>query len=61
MIDNTLIAFRLPTSLRETLKNFCKDNDINQSQVIRRGIMSYISEHNEKPTPKRASGWGQHR
>ena len=53
MIQNTLVAARLPISLLERMKEYCHKNDLSQSQVIRRGI-SAILNHNPS---KYSRGW----
>ena len=59
MIQNTLVAARLPISLLELMKEYCHKNDLSQSQVIRRGI-SAILNHNpiqHQPEAVVKSGW----
>ena len=64
MITNKLTAQRIPTPLLERVIQHAKDNDLNQSQVVRRAISHYLNQFDDeqeylthqKPT-KAKSGW----
>jgi hypothetical protein len=44
MIENILVASRFPAPLLDRLRSYCDENDLNQSQVIRRSVSRYLRE-----------------
>ena len=46
-ISNQYLGVRLPSTLLEQLKEYCDDQDLNQSQVVRRSLSQYLKEKNE--------------
>ena len=53
-VDQTFIAARVPTDLKERIKQFSTMNDISVSQIIRKGIKK-ILEESGAPSP--VGGW----
>ena len=64
MIENTLIAFRIPVPMLDRLKDHCDEHDLCRSQVFRRSLAQYFrSDADPKalPEPTRHDGWAAHR
>jgi hypothetical protein len=62
MIENTLVAARLPIPLLNRMKDYCRENDLSQSQVIRRGVSAILNGNpNEVPSPPPKTGWSVRR
>ena len=69
MIENTLAAFRLPSTMLHDLRVYCEENDLNQSQVIRKSVSTTLYGDRKrlpssKPIPQPqvvADGWAHHR
>ena len=64
MIENTLVAFRIPVPMLEKIKNHCDENDLCRSQVFRRSLAQYFrSDADPKALsePKVNDGWSAHR
>ena len=61
MIENTLVAARFPVPLLEKMREYCDKNDLNQSQLIRRGVVAIINpiQHHpvDQPEAVAKSGW----
>ena len=41
------LGIRINRPLLEQLKDYCDDQDLNQSQVVRRSLSQYLKEKNE--------------
>jgi hypothetical protein len=64
MIENTLVAFRIPVPMLDKLKDYCDENDLCRSQVFRRSLAQYFRsdvDPNPLPDPKVNDGWAAHR
>ena len=64
MIENTLIAFRIPVQLLDRLKDHCDEHDLCRSQVFRRSLAQYFRSTDDPkalPEPTRNDGWAAHR
>ena len=64
MIENTLVAFRIPVPMLDRLKDHCDEHDLCRSQVFRRSLAQYFRSTDD-PTalhePKVNDGWSAHR
>ena len=64
MIENTLVAFRIPVPMRDKLIQHCEENDLCRSQVFRRSLAQYFRSTDDPkapPEPKVNDGWSAHR
>ena len=64
MIENTLIAFRIPVPMLDRLKDYCDEHDLCRSQVFRRSLAQYFradADPKALPEPTRNDGWAAHR
>ena len=66
MIENILVASRFPSPLLDDLKAYCEENDLNQSQVIRKSVAALLYGNDQKPKLKTkpvaaADGWSRWR
>lgn len=50
-IHNTLVACRLPISLKERAEAYARDQDLNLSQIIRRGILLVLRQEETSTRP----------
>jgi nucleoid-associated protein YejK len=50
------LGIRINRPLLEQLKDYCDDNDLNQSQVVRRSLSQYLKEKNEALRKQSAEG-----
>ena len=59
MIENTLVAARFPVPLLEKMREYCDKNDLNQSQLIRRGVVAILNHNPIQHQPEAVvkSGW----
>ena len=55
-ISNRFLGVKLPSTLLEQLKDYCDDQDLNQSQVVRRSLSQYLKEKNEALSKQSAAG-----
>ena len=55
-ISNRFLGVKLPSTLLEQLKDYCDDQDLNQSQVVRRSLSQYLKEKNEALRKQSAAG-----
>lgn len=55
-ITSMYLGVRLPSTLLEQLKDYCDDQDLNQSQVVRRSLSQYLKEKNEALRKQSAAG-----
>ena len=55
-ISNRFLGVKLPSTLLEQLKDYCDDNDLNQSQVVRRSLSQYLKEKNDALRKQSAEG-----
>ena len=64
MIENTLVAFRIPVPMLDRLKHHCDENDLCRSQVFRKSLAQYFRSTDDPkapPEPKVNDGWSAHR
>jgi predicted DNA-binding protein len=49
MADNKLlqVAARITSEEKERLAQYCEDNDLTMSQVIRKAVKEYLEDHKE--------------
>ena len=64
LIQNDIIAFRCPNSLKEKLEIFAEENDLHVSAIIRKACSDYLKAEasylfsNPPPIPQiNGSGW----
>ena len=50
------LGVRINSPLLEKLKDHCDDNDLNQSQVVRRSLSQYLKEKNAVLRQQSAAG-----
>lgn len=50
------LGIRINRPLLEQLKDYCDDNDLNQSQVVRRSLSQYLKEKNDALRKQSAEG-----
>ena len=55
-ISNRFLGVKLPSTLLEQLKDYCDDQDLNQSQVVRRSLSQYLKEKNAVLRKQSAAG-----
>ena len=51
LIHNTLVACRLPINLKERAEAYGRDQDLNLSQIIRRGILLVLKQDETSTRP----------
>ncbi len=51
-IQNTNITFRATTDLKERLTNYCLENDLHNSNVIRQAVASYLRQETKEKMPR---------
>ena len=69
MIHNVLVASRFPSTMLDDLKCYCQENDLSQSQVIRKSVSTTLyGDRNRRPSNTQspqpqvvADGWAHHR
>ena len=42
--ENSVISFRIPTEEKRALEEYCTENDLSMSQVVRRAIKEYLDK-----------------
>ena len=50
-IQNTNITFRATADLKKRLTNFCLENDLHNSSVIRQALNSYLRQETKEKMP----------
>ncbi len=50
-IQNTNISFRAPEDLKQRLTNYCLENDLHNSPVIRQALNSYLRLETKEKVP----------
>ena len=50
-IQNTNISFRATTDLKQRLTDFCLENDLHNSTVIRQALASYLRQETKAKMP----------
>ena len=51
-IQNTNISFRATTDLKQRLTDFCLENDLHNSSVIRQALNSYLRQETKENMPR---------
>jgi len=51
-IQNTNISFRATTDLKQRLTEYCQDNDLHNSNVIRQALNSYLRQESKENMPR---------
>jgi predicted transcriptional regulator len=51
-IQNTNISFRATSDLKQRLTNFCLENDLHNSNVIRQALNSYLRQETKENMPR---------
>ena len=51
-IQNTNISFRATADLKQRLTNFCLENDLHNSNVIRQALNSYLRQETKENMPR---------
>ena len=51
-IQNTNISFRATTDLKQRLTDFCLENDLHNSSVIRQALASYLRLETKEKMPR---------
>ena len=51
-IQNTNISFRATEDLKKRLTNFCLENDLHNSSVIRQALNSYLRQDTKENMPR---------
>ena len=51
-IQNTNISFRATTDLKQRLTDFCLENDLHNSAVIRHALASYLRQETKAKMPR---------
>lgn len=51
-IQNTNMSFRVTTDLKNRLTNFCLENDLHNSSVIRQAVASYLRQETKEKVPR---------
>jgi predicted transcriptional regulator len=51
-IQNTNISFRATEDLKQRLTNFCLENDLHNSNVIRQALNSYLRQETKENMPR---------
>jgi predicted transcriptional regulator len=50
-IQNTNISFRATTDLKQRLTDYCLENDLHNSSVIRQAVASYLRQETKEKVP----------
>ncbi len=50
-IQNTNISFRATTDLKQRLTDYCLENDLHNSSVIRQALNSYLRQETKENMP----------
>jgi hypothetical protein len=50
-IQNTNISFRATTDLKQRLTDYCLENDLHNSSVIRKAVASYLRLETKEKVP----------
>jgi predicted transcriptional regulator len=50
-IQNTNISFRATNDLKQRLTDFCLENDLHNSNVIRQALNSYLRQETKEKMP----------
>ena len=51
-IQNTNISFRATTDLKQRLTDYCLENDLHNSTVIRQALASYLRQETKENMPR---------
>jgi predicted transcriptional regulator len=51
-IQNTNITFRATSDLKQRLTDFCLENDLHNSNVIRQALNSYLRQETKENMPR---------
>ena len=51
-IQNTNITFRATTDLKQRLTDYCLENDLHNSNVIRQALSSYLRQETTEKVPR---------
>ena len=51
-IQNTNISFRATTDLKQRLTDYCLENDLHNSSVIRQALASYLRQETKENMPR---------
>ena len=51
-IQNTNISFRATTDLKQRLTEYCLENDLHNSSVIRQALASYLRQETKEKAPR---------
>ena len=51
-IQNTNISFRATEDLKQRLTDFCLENDLHNSNVIRQALNSYLRQETKENMPR---------
>ena len=51
-IQNTNITFRATTDLKQRLTDYCLENDLHNSNVIRQALNSYLRQETKENMPR---------
>ena len=51
-IQNTNITFRATTDLKQRLADYCLENDLHNSSVIRQALASYLRQETKENMPR---------
>jgi predicted transcriptional regulator len=51
-IQNTNISFRATADLKQRLTDFCLENDLHNSNVIRQALNSYLRQETKENMPR---------
>ena len=51
-IQNTNITFRATTDLKQRLTDYCLENDLHNSSVIRQALNSYLRQETKENMPR---------
>ena len=51
-IQNTNITFRATTDLKQRLTDYCLENDMHNSSVIRQALNSYLRQETKAEVPR---------
>ena len=51
-IQNTNISFRATTDLKQRLTDYCLENDLHNSNVIRQALTSYLRQETKENMPR---------
>ncbi len=55
-IQNTNISFRATTGLKQRLTDFCLENGLHNSSVIRQALASYLRQETKAKVPRLMAG-----